>query len=255
MQNYYEILGIGCEASTEAVKRAFREKAKKLHPDIAGKGAEAAMRKLITAYETLSNCERRSEYDRAYSRFMQKAGFDYRSWLRERAFDSEYAQSAAYAARLIFFDLLHLEEDEALEVWQKHGGIQFQLEKYLDREDWMDCAFILAEELDKRGQCYDAFQLLAALIREERKLPYFRHFTEEIEIFIKEIVRLRLRSQVDDETWIGCMETLIGLNFPARDHQRWLHALAKTLRTQGDETAAGQIFHEAEKYGASMKKS
>ena len=76
MNNYYELLGLRSDASAAEIKKAFREKAKKLHPDIAGESAGAQMRKLLTAYETLSSERRRYEYDRAYSRFMANPGFD-----------------------------------------------------------------------------------------------------------------------------------------------------------------------------------
>ena len=65
----------------------------------------------------------------------------------------EDAKNPVSQAKLIFFDILHLEEDEALSIWRGWGGLDFTLEKYLDREDWMDCLFILAEELEKR-RCY-----------------------------------------------------------------------------------------------------
>jgi curved DNA-binding protein CbpA len=205
MNNYYELLGLRHDASSAEIKKAFREKAKKLHPDIAGEAAGAQMRKLLTAYETLSSGQKRYEYDRAYSRFMVKQAFDYRTWLRERGDDP------GSQAKLVFFELLHLEEDEAIRLWRKNGGINFRMEKYMDREDWMDCSFILAEELDRRQHCYEAFRLLAHIIREERRKPYFGIFTPELEKFTRELVRRRLRPQVDDETWIECMETLMEL--------------------------------------------
>jgi len=202
MSNYYELLGVDRDASTGEIKKAFRNKAKQLHPDIAGKTAEREMQKLITAYEALSNEERRYEYDRAYYRFVKPTSFDYRTWLHEQGDDP------ASQAKLIFFELLHLEDDEAIAIWRKNGGINFAMEKYLDRDDWMDCCFILAEELDKRQHCYEAFRLLMQIMNEERRHPYFRHFTLEIVKLIREIVRLRLRPQVDDETWNQCMEMM-----------------------------------------------
>jgi curved DNA-binding protein CbpA len=245
MNNYYELLGVERDASTGEIKKAFREKAKRLHPDIAGKTAEGQMRKLITAYEALSNEGRRYEYDRAYSRFVKAIGFNYRTWLQEQGDDPKSQ------AKLVFFELLHLEEDEAIAIWRKNGGVNFPLERYLDWDDWMDCCFILAEELDKRGQCYEAFRLLTQVIREERRQPYFRHFTPEIEKLVREIVRLRLRPQVDDETWIECMEALLDLGFPARDTGFWLRSLAKTLHNLGDHAAAEQLMRETIKqYGA-----
>ena len=58
---------------------------------------------------------------------------------------------------------------------------------------------------------------MTILVREERRLPYFRHFMDDIEMFLKELVRLRLRAQVDDETWVSCLETLLELGFSPRD--------------------------------------
>jgi tetratricopeptide (TPR) repeat protein len=246
MNNYYDLLGIGHDASTDEIKKAFREKAKRLHPDIAGKGAEEGMRKLLTAYQVLSSAERRFEYDRAYSRFIKNPGFDYRTWLRERGDDP------ASQARLVFFELLHLEEEEALAIWRKNGGVHFAMERYLDREDWMDCLFILAEELDRRECSFEAFRLLAVLLREERRLPYFKHFTPEVEQYLKTLVRQRLRAQVDDETWVECMEILLELGFPPRDEARWLRSMAETLLALGDEAAAEELIREAVKRDPSV---
>jgi hypothetical protein len=255
VNNYYGILGVRREATTGEIKKAFREKAKRLHPDIAGKGAEEAMRRLLIAYETLSSDERRFKYDRAYSRFVRDAGFDYRTWLRERAGDPENPLSTACRAKLVFFELLHFEEEEAIAVWRENGGVDFRMEKYLDREDWMDCLFILAEELDRRGCAYDAFRLLALLLREERRLPYFKHFTPELEAYLKTLVRLRLKPQVDSETWVECMETMLALGFPARDEARWMRSLAETLRALGDKAAAEQVLREAQKRGFPLPKA
>jgi curved DNA-binding protein CbpA len=239
MTNYYSILGVKQEASTQEIKRAFRDRAKRLHPDIAGKEAEGEMRKLLTAYEVLSNRDRRYEYDRAYGRFIKRIDFDYRSWLRDRSDDP------VSRAKLVFFELLHLEEDAALAVWDRSGGLGFPMERYLDREDWMDCVYLLAEELDKRDRCYEAFELLAALVREERRRPYFKHFMDDIEGFLKEMVRLRLRARVGDELWIDCVETLLELGFSPRDEARWLRSMAETLLKMGDEAAAQSIIREA----------
>jgi len=243
MTNYYEILTVGQNASTQEIKRAFRERAKQLHPDLTGdaggeSGAEE-MRKLLAAYETLSNRDRRFEYDRAYNRFIGKYRFDYRSFLMERK-DEPSSQ-----AKLIFFELLHLEEETALAIWQKHGGLEFRMEKYLDREDWMDCSYILAEELAKRQRYYEAFVLLVQLVREERRLPYFRHFMGEVETFLKELTRLHLRSAVDKETYVECMELLLYLGFSPKDEARWMRSIAETLILLGESNAAAKIFREA----------
>ena len=219
MNNHYELLGIEPDASSIEIKKAFREKAKQFHPDIAGSNHAQAMRKIIGAYEILSNPERRFEYDKAYSRFVKKSGFNYRTWLTEQ--DDPECQ-----AKLIFFELLHLEEERAIVVWRKNGGLDFPLEKYMEREDWMDCQFILAEELDKRGFSFEAFKLLSIVLGEERRRPYFKLFTVEIENYLKTLVRQKLKSQVDKETWIDCMEIMMGLGFPARDENHFKRSIS-----------------------------
>ncbi|MDR1950358.1 MAG: J domain-containing protein [Spirochaetaceae bacterium] len=239
MENYYTLLGLTPNAAPRDIKRAFREHAKKLHPDIAGGNTEGAMRKLLYAYEILSDPDRRYEYDRAYARFVTEGAFDYRAWLQEDPEDP------ARQAKLVFFHLLHLEEEEALAVWRAGGGLAFPLEKHLDREDWMDCLFMLAEELEKRQYYHEAFVLLSDLIREERRRPYFRHFTAEVEFALKELVRLRLKSAVDSETYVECLETLLELGFPPKDEARWMRSIAETLLRMGELGGAEAVFREA----------
>jgi len=60
--NYYEILGVSKKASKEEIKKAFREKAKKYHPDVNPEGADF-FKKLVKAYETLIDNEKRQQYD------------------------------------------------------------------------------------------------------------------------------------------------------------------------------------------------
>lgn len=61
----YEVLGVERNASDEEIKRAFRELARRFHPD-ANKDdpeAEERFKELSVAYETLSDPERRRRYD------------------------------------------------------------------------------------------------------------------------------------------------------------------------------------------------
>ena len=221
MNNHYDLLGVKQNASTSEIKKAFREKAKHIHPDIAGSSHSETMRKLISAYEVLSSPERRFEYDKVYSRFVKKCGFNYRTWLNEQ--DDPESQT-----KLIFFELLHLEEERAIGIWRKNGGLDFQMEKYMAREDWLDCQYILAEELDKRGFSFEAFKLMAAVLAEERRRPYFKLFTAEIENYLKNLVKFRLKPQVDEETWIDCLQTMMGLGFSARDEKYFMRSMADT---------------------------
>tara|TARA_B100001057_G_scaffold4922_1_gene4427 strand:- start:12976 stop:13776 length:801 start_codon:yes stop_codon:yes gene_type:complete len=59
--DYYEILGISRDASQKDIKTAFKKLAMKNHPDRGGD--EEEFKKIQGAYDTLSNPEKRAQYD------------------------------------------------------------------------------------------------------------------------------------------------------------------------------------------------
>ncbi|GHT50908.1 hypothetical protein FACS1894102_6650 [Spirochaetia bacterium] len=184
MIDHYYILGVNECATAREIRKAFREKAKMFHPDIAGSENQEDMRRIITAYEVLSDKQRRTDYDRLYRKTRTNDTFNYRDFLNEQRVNP------AALAGLVVYDLLHFEEDKAIELWRSLGGNKFPLKKYILREDWMDCGYLLAEQLNKRNAYYEAFLILADLLHEEHREPYFKHFAEDVEIFIKELVRI-----------------------------------------------------------------
>jgi molecular chaperone DnaJ len=65
-RDYYEVLEISKSADANEIKKAFRKKAMKLHPDRNpdDKEAEAKFKEAKEAYEVLSDDQKRSAYDR-----------------------------------------------------------------------------------------------------------------------------------------------------------------------------------------------
>jgi len=65
-KDFYRILGINQEADPAKIKRAYRRAAKKYHPDISPKDEEK-FRQVQTAYETLSDPEKKAAYDEQFT--------------------------------------------------------------------------------------------------------------------------------------------------------------------------------------------
>ena len=61
-KDYYQILGISRDASADEIKRAYRQLAHKHHPDKGGD--EKKFKEINEAYQTLSDKEKRAQYDR-----------------------------------------------------------------------------------------------------------------------------------------------------------------------------------------------
>ena len=75
-RDYYELLGVGREASDSEIKRAFRRLARELHPDVSDEpDAGERFRDVVEAYEVLSKAETRQLYDRYGHAGLRSGGF------------------------------------------------------------------------------------------------------------------------------------------------------------------------------------
>ena len=66
MRDYYEVLGVERDATPDEIKKAYRKKALRNHPDKnpGDKDAEARFKEAAEAYEVLSDTDKRARYDR-----------------------------------------------------------------------------------------------------------------------------------------------------------------------------------------------
>ncbi|MEG2116176.1 MAG: molecular chaperone DnaJ [Clostridia bacterium] len=76
-KNYYEILGVDKNAGDAEIKTAYRNLAKKYHPDLnqGNKEASEKFKEINEAYETLSDSNKRAEYDNPAPQGFNFGGF------------------------------------------------------------------------------------------------------------------------------------------------------------------------------------
>src|SRR5690625_6526634 len=75
-RDYYDVLGVDKNATKQEIRRAYRAKARKYHPDV--NKAEDAKEKFIEvkeAYEVLSDDQKRAQYDQFGHAGAQGQGF------------------------------------------------------------------------------------------------------------------------------------------------------------------------------------
>ncbi|MCD7709654.1 MAG: molecular chaperone DnaJ [Clostridiales bacterium] len=84
-RDYYEVLGVSKNASEDEIKKAFRQVAKKYHPDMhpGDKDCEEKFKEAQEAYAVLSDADKRKQYDQfghaAFDGSMGGGGFDFSS--------------------------------------------------------------------------------------------------------------------------------------------------------------------------------
>ena len=67
MRDYYDVLGVSPDAGADEIKRAYRQLARRYHPDISGDDRALAFRELTGADDVLRDSSRRRQYDTTLS--------------------------------------------------------------------------------------------------------------------------------------------------------------------------------------------
>ncbi len=247
MDECYKLLGIQPDASVSEIKTAFRRKAKLLHPDLSKENSAdtKAFQKILKAYQTLISLRNSSLFEEQFrSRYSRgsksEESFDYRRWLMERT-DEESR------CKLVFFDLMHGNEDDAVAEYKRLSlsRADFSLSRWFTREDFMDYGFILTEELIFREEYYDAYLLLAKIIRMEYSYAYFRHFFPEVMDLMRSLVRTKLPGKVSDELLLDALEDALDLGFAKKDEAYILRLMAESYDRLGDTSTAELCLRKA----------
>lgn len=251
MKDFYKILGVRPNATLAEIKRAYREKAKLLHPDLTGDSSRRdEFNEVVQAYRVLSDMRQRSIFDESFfikiKRSYKSADtFNYYEWLKAR--DDEESR-----AKLIFYTLMHHKEDEAVAEFKRMqmNHADFSLKKWFTREDFMDYGYILAEELVIRGEYYDAMILLEQIIQMEYSYQYFYIFFPEVIDFTLNILKRNIDSVISDELALDVYERALDLNLGRKNDAFFLRKMSEEYRRLGDLTTAEICLKESQKLGA-----
>ncbi len=192
------------------------------------------MRELLRAYETLSNPQKKIDYDRAFVRYFQKIRFNYRDFLKTRRADP-VSQS-----RLVFYDLLNSRHREALELYEQllAEDESFDLERYLGYEDSMDCLFLLAEAMERRGDYVRACEMYKELYVMETSRPYFHHFVDEVIERLRTLTCFKMATTLPPVEAIEYIKEMIRFDFSRKDNAFFYKKIAEIYCTTGHRDLA-----------------
>jgi curved DNA-binding protein CbpA len=240
--NLYAVLGVSTEASSAEIKAAFRRRVKELHPDLQGGKPSATgitVHQLIEAYEVLYDPVQREQYDGARKTAPRESEFNYREWLKARP-------DALSKAKLIFYDVLRDRSADAVALYAELTRQRaHDVETLLGREDFMDCAFMLALEFENQGDHWQAVELYRRIAQLEADKPFFRHFFAEVEDRLLALLAKKLPA--DPPTLVRLLEELQNLPFTNPAKTAFLVRQAEVLWTAGQKLAARQSLSRAQK--------
>jgi tetratricopeptide (TPR) repeat protein len=230
VKDLYATLGVNPEANHKEIKSAFRKRAKDRHPDMGAAGDED-MRLVLEAYKILSDPRTRREYDRGRLRLVPRgegASFDYRLWLLERLEDPEYV------AKLVFYDLLHELEDEALKLYERiRDTDDGRLERFFERPEAMDAEFCIAEEYAARGRYVEAYRVMRRLVAMEQQASGFGYFYEVVLSRFRRLVLEDLPKVLEPEIFLEILDEAVSLRSSAENDAQFFRRRAEMLLRLG----------------------
>jgi molecular chaperone DnaJ len=111
MRDYYDVLGVSPDAGADEIRRAYRQLARRYHPDISGDDRAVAFLEAGRAYEVLSDPRRRQSYDAARSSSRRVAGAPQSGWFADEvAIDFPSVSNLLDRMRHSFFGVTAIEE-------------------------------------------------------------------------------------------------------------------------------------------------
>lgn len=213
--DHYAVLAVARDAGGREIRRAFRARVLEVHPDKAPRPVDPArLRLVMRAFEVLSDDDLRENYDRALE-----------LWERAEAPESNVPhitenERPVGRARAILYLLLNERTEEAMDRLRflEEEPVHF-LGEHLDHGEFVDAAFLIAEDFQKRKLHTEALHWLQEIVNREsgrrKQRPCYPEVLEQTKkILIQRLQDAKLEPRVSLE-YLRRAEDL-GLTRPER---------------------------------------
>jgi hypothetical protein len=232
--DYYRVLGVEASATADEIRRSYKRLALAVHPDKnphRREWAEARIRELIVAYEVLSNKDTRQAFDR----YLRSAGSG-----RSREPFFFHRKTPTARALLILHYLLKDRADEAAaileEMEEEYGGDY--LYQYLERSDYLDCLFLLAEHYVRQKNYLAAAERLRTFYHHDCQATNPRHYLDQVVDLLKDLYLRKLPGTLDPALVVTYLTEAAQFGLGGKDELLRLRLLAETAARAGKATTA-----------------
>lgn len=247
--DYYEVLRVSPSATQTEIRTAFKRQVLEAHPDKNPQRrawSEQRIRELIEAFDIIGEEARREAFDRQ-RRVYRRVG---RATRVERPFFFNRKDSESRAL-LVLHHLLHQRPEEALSVLREmecRGNGEF-LADSLDRKDYLDCLFLLAEHHLGRRQYREAESRLRAFYLHDRKARFRRHYFDEVVRRLKDLYLRKLPRHLEPAEVLARLRGVdeLGLN-PAEARLRFRVEAEACLKCGLDDAARSVLENAREAF-------
>lgn len=194
--NFYEVLGVDRKANDETIKKAYRELARKWHPDRYESekdkaNAEAKMKAINEAYDTLSDKDKRAMYDLqnpvsadVYEHYAKKQP-EAKPWYKRRrsSSDSKVEKEKKRKAIFQFLELEYQHRSDIFEMFTElaNGAVSGEFSD----EDYRENLELILEEAD---DCISKIQGIIEAAK-ERKIEGMEAAFKQAQDVIEELTR------------------------------------------------------------------
>ncbi|MGE3165083.1 MAG: DnaJ domain-containing protein [Planctomycetota bacterium] len=193
--DYYGVLAVDPDATTQAIRRAFRTRVLAVHPDKTAEPTDPReLQSLIQAFEILIDPVLREDYDRLLRSQQIRFAHDGGSRLRHVT----ESDRPVDRARTVLYLLLREKGHEALERLRQIDGVPDHfLEEFLDADEFSDVAFLLGELFERRRDYVTALRWYQHVLRCDEQRRQHRPCWEETVDRAKKILIQQLAGHSD----------------------------------------------------------